>query len=107
MNRPTSGSCSRVAASSPALGHLRDGVRAVEILVDVLDQVGRAHLRQYVVGRVVVALAGALGHLEPRDQLGGAGGSGAGPRSGDGVQPRTIGSAGSSAASTASGVTTQ
>ena len=74
---PASGSCSRVAGSSPSVPPFvagsvgDDGVGAVEVLVDALDQVGDPQLREHVVGRVGVGLAGALGRLQPADQLGG------------------------------------
>ena len=83
------------------------GVGAVQVLVDVLDEVGDPQLREHVVGRVVVAVAGALGRLEPADQLGRARSGGAGAGAGSATQPRTTGSAGSSAPPIASGVTTQ
>ena len=76
MNRPASGAARgrpararrcRVGARG---SRVDDAVGAVEVLVDVLDQVGGPHLREYVVGRVVVGLAGALGGLEPGHHLG-------------------------------------
>ena len=79
MNVPTSGSCVEARpASSPASGSRGDAVRAVEVLVDVLDEVGDPQLREHVVARVVVDLAGALGRLQPgvearRPRSGGAG----------------------------------
>ena len=79
MKRPASGSWARSAAQAGGALSRRvgdDGVRAVEVLVDELHQVGGAQLRDHVVARVLVGGAGALGGLEPADDLGRAGGRG-------------------------------
>ena len=72
----------------------------------MLDDVGDAQLREYVVGRVVVARpVPSAGCSQPTNSPvpDGAGGASAGSA----TQPRTTGSAGSSAPGIASGVTTQ
>ena len=74
-----------------------DGVGAVEVLVDVLDQVGRADLREYVVGRVGVGLARSPRTAAARRPARPCRSGGAGAASTSATQPRTTGSAGSSA----------
>ena len=74
VSAPTSGSCSIGGSVRRPGGRGRDvhhAVRAVEVLVDVLDQVRDPDLWEYVVRRVGVGLPGALGRLEQRhDRVG-------------------------------------
>ena len=72
MNRPASGSCDQLGGGQPGDALLRHGVPAVQVLVDVLHEVGDPQLREYVVVRVVVDGAGPLGRLQPADQVGAA-----------------------------------
>ena len=106
MNAPDLGELVDARGLEPFLGLRGDAVRAVEVLVDMLDDVGDPQLGEYVVGRVLVDLAGALRRLQPGVE---AGRTGRRRRRIGRVcaQPRTIGSAGVAGPSTASGVTTQ
>ena len=96
MNRPGSGSSSRIRRGEPADALPGDRVGAVEVLVDALHEVGGAQLRQHVVTRVVVGLGLGLARLEQPDQLGRALRWPAGAVPGSGTHPSTTGSAGSS-----------
>ena len=85
-----------------------DDVRAVQVLVDVLDEVGDPQLGKYVVGRVVVDRRVGFRRLQPADQVDRPGRVPAALRGkvlGDrAVQPRTTGS---SESPTRTWVTTQ